>query len=172
MSAAGYFFKVKQDAPKDLLMPVLIGKSVVLLKEPGAGNNPTALDKTLRVFKYIRDKAPIAKSAENWEEAAAWNRILLHAHRFTPEELEARTPEPIEFAPICSGMSVATTSSSSSSSRAGSSRSRRSSRARSCGTPVSRRHTKDGSFRRTNHGVTRSALCSPTRRRGLSRSAG
>ena len=37
--------------------------------------------------------APIASGDENWEEVTAWNRVLLHARRFSHEELEqaART---------------------------------------------------------------------------------
>ncbi len=103
VSAAGYFFKVKQDGPKADAIPVLIGKSVTVLKGPPAGpdkKNLAALDKNLRVFKYIRDNAPMARGEENWEEASAWNRVLLHARRFSPEELEENARADLDFADL------------------------------------------------------------------------
>jgi hypothetical protein len=108
-TAAGYFFKVEQDArtaPKDEAIPVLIGKSVTVRKEPrepSAGadrNNPTALDKNLRVFKYIHDDTRMAKEEVNWEEVSAWNRVLLHARRFSPEELEQHARADLKFADL------------------------------------------------------------------------
>jgi hypothetical protein len=110
-TAAGYFFKVEHDARtaparKDDAIPVLIGKSVTIQtepKEPSAvadKNNPAALDKSLRVFKYIRDDARIAKGEDNWEEVTAWNRVLLHARRFGPEELERHARTDLKFADL------------------------------------------------------------------------
>lgn len=102
-AAAGYFFKVKQDAPGGTPIPVLIGKSLIVLKEPPVGpdlKNPAALDRNLRVFKYIRDNAPISKGEENWEETTAWNRVLLHARRFSPEELEQLARTDLTFAEL------------------------------------------------------------------------
>jgi hypothetical protein len=99
-SAAGFFFKVKQDGPGGAAVPVLVGKSVTVLRGPPAGPdpaNPAALDRTLRVFKFIRDDAPMGKEEENWEEVAAWNRVLLHARRFSPEELEADARADLTF---------------------------------------------------------------------------
>jgi hypothetical protein len=89
-AAAGYFFKVKQDAPGDPSMPVLVGKSVTLLKgEPLAtGDNPAALDPNLRVFRLIRNDETLAPGEDDWEEVSAWNRVLLHARRFSVKDLE------------------------------------------------------------------------------------
>jgi hypothetical protein len=101
VSAAGYFFKVVKDAPGPEYpqIPLLIGRSVTVHKAgppTAAGNGPAAdpkdaipLDKNLRVFRFIRDNAPIATADQNWEEASAWNRVLLHARRFLPADLEA-----------------------------------------------------------------------------------
>jgi hypothetical protein len=97
-TAAGYFFKVKQDF-KDDATPVLVGKSVTMLKaEPAPpGPNPAVLDKNLRIFKFIKDRAYIAKGEDNWEEASAWNYVLLHARRFTPAELERHANGELKF---------------------------------------------------------------------------
>ena len=81
-------------------VPVLIGKSVRVLDEPPAGpdlKNPVALDKKLRVFRSIRNDAPSATGAENWEEVVAWNRVLLHARRFSPEQLEENARTDLSF---------------------------------------------------------------------------
>lgn len=104
-SAAGWFFKVaKDDAPGSAAIPLLVGRSVTLHKElppqPGATpENPAGLDRELRVFRRIRDNAPIAKAEDNWEEVSAWSRVLLHARRFTPEELE-RYAAGVKFADL------------------------------------------------------------------------
>jgi hypothetical protein len=103
VTAAGYFFKAKQDAPKDDPVPVLIGKSLSVLKGPPPGpdkNNPAALDKGLRVFKFIENDTRVARGDDNWEEAVAWNRVLLHARRFSPEELEANARTDLTFADL------------------------------------------------------------------------
>ncbi|HEV3439879.1 MAG TPA: hypothetical protein VG122_21105 [Gemmata sp.] len=112
---AGYFFKAKQDPFQTDKVPVLIGKSVTMLKEPkelpssaNAANdenaknrkNPIVLDKNLLVFKSIKDDARVTKGDENWQEAVAWNRVLLHARRFTPEELESNARTDIKFADL------------------------------------------------------------------------
>jgi len=103
-SAAGWFFKVKQDGPGAEAIPLLVGRSVTLHKslpaQPGATpDNPAGLDKKLRVFQKIKDDAFIAKAEDNWEEVSAWNRVLLHARRFTPEELEKHAVE-LKFADL------------------------------------------------------------------------
>ena len=98
--AAGYFFKAVRDAPGGEPTPVLIGKSVRVLEEPPIGpdpRNPTAIDKNLRIFRSIRNNAPIASGDENWEEKVAWNRVLLHARRFSAEELEANARTDLSF---------------------------------------------------------------------------
>ena len=110
--AAGYFFKVKQDPPQLDKVPVLIGKSVTLVKDakevPGSvnstvaaeKNNPLALDTNLQVFKGIKEETRIARGDVNWQEAVSWNRVLLHARRFSPEELEKNARTDIKFADL------------------------------------------------------------------------
>jgi hypothetical protein len=98
--AAGFFFKVVQDASGAEAKPVLIGRSIRLLTEPPAGpdpKNPAAIDKALSVFRHIRNDAPSASGDENWEERVAWNRVLLHAHRFSAEELEEHARTDLTF---------------------------------------------------------------------------
>lgn len=94
-AAAGFFFKVRQDAGSDAAIPVLVGKSVTLLPgEPrAAGDNPAALDRNLRVFRLIENDETLARGQDNWEEVSAWNRVLLHARRFPVEELERHAGE-------------------------------------------------------------------------------
>ncbi|MBA4191605.1 MAG: hypothetical protein C0467_26805 [Planctomycetaceae bacterium] len=107
--AAGYYFKVKQDAPGLDPIPLLIGRSVTIRKPPAPNTtaapgtpqeDPIRLDKDLRVFRLIRDNSFIAKAEDNWEEVSAWNRILLHARRFTPEQLENAAVEGKKFADL------------------------------------------------------------------------
>lgn len=102
-TAAGYFFKVKQDVAGGDAVPILIARSVTPSKTAPASaataENPTALDKKLRVFQLIRDDAFIAKAEDNWEEVSAWNRVLLHARRFMPDELEKAAGE-VKFADL------------------------------------------------------------------------
>jgi len=98
--AAGYFFKAVRDTAAREAMPVLVGKSVRILDGPPAPldpKRPATIDKNLRIFQSIRNNAPIATRAENWEEGAAWNRVLLHARRFSPEELEENARTDLTF---------------------------------------------------------------------------
>jgi hypothetical protein len=104
---AGYFFKVKQDPLQTEKLPVLIGKSLTMLpvvkEQPSKlkdEKNPIAIDKNLKVFRSIKDDARIVHGSENWEEAVAWNRVLLHARRFTPEELESNARTDLRFADL------------------------------------------------------------------------
>jgi hypothetical protein len=111
---AGYFFKVKQDPPQNDKIPVLIGKSVTMLPalkdQPFSASNtnndksisnPIIIDKNLKVFKAIKDDARMADgNSDNWGEAVAWNRVLLHARRFTPEELETNARGEVTFADL------------------------------------------------------------------------
>ncbi|MBA4063929.1 MAG: hypothetical protein C0501_09495 [Isosphaera sp.] len=99
-TAAGYFFKVKQDdAPGAPAIPVLVCRAVTprAAAPVAAGPNPAALDKGLRVFRFVRDDKEVAGAETNPEEAWAWNHVLLHARRFDPEELE-RHAAPVDFA--------------------------------------------------------------------------
>ncbi len=101
--AAGYFFKAMQEARGAKAVPVLIGKSVRLLPGPPAGPdvaNPAVIDKSLRIFGSIRNDAPAASGDENWEEVLAWNRVLLHARQFSPEELEEHARTDLSFSDL------------------------------------------------------------------------
>lgn len=106
---AGYFFKLMAypgpDAdPNDptaggwLKAPVLVGRSLTLLDSPPPVSVP--LNKNLRIFKLIQDDAAIANEEKNWEEVAAWNRVLLHARRFPAAELEAAARRGVSFADL------------------------------------------------------------------------
>jgi hypothetical protein len=105
-TGAGFFFKVKLDAPGGdpaEQVPVLVARSVTPHKGPPPApdpKNPAAPDAHLRVFRFIRDDARIAKAEDNWEEVAAWNRVLLHARRFLPEDLERYARWDVSFADL------------------------------------------------------------------------
>ena len=77
--------------------PLLVGRSVTPAERPSAS---VSLDKNLRVFKLVADDAPIARTAANWEEAAAWDRLVRHARQFTPAELEAAARRDLSFADL------------------------------------------------------------------------
>ena len=108
--AAGYFFKVKQDRliqPGKVpdKVPVLIGKSITFLTEqPPASamgvNSRIPIDTSLQIFKAIKDDARVSRGEDNWREATAWNRVILHARRFSSEELEANARTDIKFADL------------------------------------------------------------------------
>ena len=110
VSFAGYFFKAMAypgpdyDPVRDTqeggrgwrTVPLLIGRSLTL--QASRPENPEAkLDKNLRIFKMIKDDAPTTTADTSREEAAAWNRVLLHARRFSVAELEAAARKDIEF---------------------------------------------------------------------------
>jgi hypothetical protein len=119
VTAAGYFFKTMstpgEQANEVVGVPVLIGKSVTprsgppepqtSLGAPGAtpGGDPTALDRNVRVYKFIRDKTKVAGRPRlsdpdtPWEEAAAYDRIVRHAARFPAEELERHARADLKF---------------------------------------------------------------------------
>ena len=113
ITAAGYFFKTMsgpgdQQVNTTVDMPVLIGKSVTLLSGPpgGPGGDPTALDPSLQVYKFIRDKTRIAGRPRlsdfdtPWEESAAYDRIVRHAARFPAEVLEQHARTDLKFADL------------------------------------------------------------------------
>ncbi|MBX9580365.1 MAG: hypothetical protein K2X87_08665 [Gemmataceae bacterium] len=77
--------------------PLLVGRSVTPADQPAPSPQ---LDGNLRVFKLIQDDAPIARTAANWEEAAAWDRVVRHARRFTPAELAAAARRDLAFADL------------------------------------------------------------------------
>ena len=114
---AGYFFKVmaypgpnadvkKEPNPKSpaaagwLLAPLLVGRSVTLLPGPPPEATSVALDKNLRVFQRIKDDAPMQARKDNWEEGAAWDRVVLHARKFAPEALEKAVRRDVGFADL------------------------------------------------------------------------
>ncbi|MFO0806261.1 MAG: hypothetical protein U0791_24420 [Gemmataceae bacterium] len=80
--------------PGWLKAPLLVGRSFVPLPEPAP---KIPLDRNLRVFGEIRDKTRMAQSIEFWEELTAWNRVLMHARRFTAEQLEAAATRNVGF---------------------------------------------------------------------------
>lgn len=104
---AGYSFKLMTypgpDAdPKNpigrgwLKAPLLIGPTVVPAAEP---TPKPALDKDLRVFKRIPDDSH-NNSGDVWEEPTAWNRVVLHARKFTAEQLEDAAKRDLTFADL------------------------------------------------------------------------
>ena len=111
---AGFFFKLMlypgPDAdPANPLgagwkkTPLLVGKSVTLL--PASPVSATGVlfteeQKNLRIYKLIRDDAPMPRDDNLWEELAAWNRVVLRAHRFTPSELENEARNDLTFADL------------------------------------------------------------------------
>ncbi len=108
-SFAGYFFKVmaypgpqgdpkKPDAGGWLTAPLLLGRSITLRNAAPAETKKIPLDKELRIFKAIRDDTPAARGDPGyWEEAAACNRILLHASKFPTRDLEAAARKDLRF---------------------------------------------------------------------------
>lgn len=79
---AGYFFKLATDTDGGHRAPVLVGKSVTPLPGPPAEAADVQLPTRYRVFRLVRDDAPISRDPTHWEEGAAWNRTLLHARKF------------------------------------------------------------------------------------------
>ncbi len=73
-------------------IPLLIGKSLTpLAGEPLPPGNPTALDKTVRLYNGIKEDAQMIRNTPtevSWPEVAAYNRVILHASRFPAEQLE------------------------------------------------------------------------------------
>ncbi|MBN9120221.1 MAG: hypothetical protein J0I06_13845 [Planctomycetes bacterium] len=109
VSAAGFFFKTMnvpgQKAGAVVGVPVLIGKSVTPLPGPPvpAGSDPTAIDTSLELFKFIKDETEMIRTAPTdvqWAEVAAYNRVIRHANRFTPEQLEEHALPDVKFADL------------------------------------------------------------------------
>jgi hypothetical protein len=108
VTAAGYYFKTipvpGERANETTGVPVLIGRSVSLRSgPPGAGPE---LDQNVRVYRAVRDKTEIAgrprlNDVESpWQEAAAYDRVVRHAARFTAEELERHARTDLKFADL------------------------------------------------------------------------
>lgn len=106
VAAAGFYFKtmsVPGPNGTTVSVPVVVGKSITPLSGPPAVeyNDPTALDRNVRVFKFIRDEAPMIRTdSEGWAEAASANRVLIHSARFTPEQLEEHALSDVKFADL------------------------------------------------------------------------
>jgi hypothetical protein len=75
---------------------LLVSKSIVPAVEPAP---KLELDKNLRVFKEIRDKTRLT-NLDLWEERTAWNRVVMHARRFSTEQLEAAANSKLTFADL------------------------------------------------------------------------
>lgn len=94
---AGYSFKLLDPGAGGRTLPLLVGRSVT----PTAAVPPAIrLDDGLRVFKLIRDDAPMARTADRWEEAAAWGRVVRHARQFAAADLEAAARRDVGFADL------------------------------------------------------------------------
>jgi len=91
---AGFFFKLVADAGAPRA-PLLIGKSVTPLPGPPAEASDTALETRYRAFKLVRDDAP-----PHADDAAAWNRTVLHARKFEPDALRAAARKDVTFADL------------------------------------------------------------------------
>jgi hypothetical protein len=104
-SAAGYFFKtmsVPGEPGKTVGVPLLVGKSITPHgdKLPTLGEDPTALEPKVLVYDSIRDDSKMVGDDTGWEEIAAFSRVIMHAHRFTPEELEKHAIPDLKFADL------------------------------------------------------------------------
>ncbi|MCI0701231.1 MAG: hypothetical protein L0241_09155 [Planctomycetia bacterium] len=108
VSAAGFYFKT-MSVPGErenakIGVPVLIGKSITPLSglPVPPGQLATALEKNKRIYKFVQDDAGMIRSAteSNWPEVAAWNRIILHASRFSAQELETNARDDLDFAAL------------------------------------------------------------------------
>jgi hypothetical protein len=117
VSFAGYFFKVTAYPGPDadvkrepnpatpaeagwLSAPLLVGRSVTLLSGPPAEATRIELSKDLRLFRRIRDNAPMSSQLTGWEEGSAFVRVLLHARKFPTAELEKAARRDIGFADL------------------------------------------------------------------------
>lgn len=114
---AGYFFKVtaypgpNADVKREpnpaspaeagwLAAPLLVGRSLTLLGGPPPEASRIALNKDLRIFRRIRDDAPLASPATGWEEGAAEVRVVLHARKFPTADLEKASRKNVGFADL------------------------------------------------------------------------
>ncbi|MBP3958739.1 hypothetical protein J8F10_26130 [Gemmata sp. G18] len=107
VTASGYFFKA-MSVPGDqgnavVSVPLLIGKGLTPLAGPPVPiGNPVALDKK-RLYEFIKDDTKMIRSSPTevtWPEVAAYNRVILHASRFSAEELESNANTDLKFADL------------------------------------------------------------------------
>jgi len=110
-TASGYFFKTisgpGERGNTAVFVPVLVGKSITVLPAPSASAlDSPALDKNVRVYKFIRDKTKIASRPKltefdvPWEESAAYDRVVRHAARFPAQKLEEHARDDLKFADV------------------------------------------------------------------------
>lgn len=97
---AGFFFKLATDTDGSHRAPVLVGKSVTALPGPPAEATDTALPTRYRVFRLVRDDAPISRDPAHWEETAAWTRTVLHARKFETSALQDAALKTLTFADL------------------------------------------------------------------------
>lgn len=117
VSFAGYFFKVipypgpNADAKPDptggppiktgwLAAPLLVGRSVTPQPGPPPEASRIELNKSLRIFRCVRDNYRMQTRAESWEELAAWSRIARHARKFGTDVLEKEAKRNVGFATL------------------------------------------------------------------------
>lgn len=109
VSAAGFFFKtltMAGDQANALTgIPVLIGKGVTTLSGPpvAPGADPTAIDPLPRLYSFVKDETELVRNTpteEELPEVIAYNRVLIHAHRFTAQQLEERARDEVTFADL------------------------------------------------------------------------
>jgi hypothetical protein len=117
VTAAGFYFKTMSvpgaDGAQVISVPVLVGKSITVNKNvtangapsivpnpDGTTNDPTALDRNVRVFKFVKDETQMTRFDSAWAEIAAENRVIIHASRFTPEQLEEHAIPDVKFADL------------------------------------------------------------------------
>ncbi|MBY0459321.1 MAG: hypothetical protein K2V38_18485 [Gemmataceae bacterium] len=101
-TASGYFFKMMfvpgdQGAAR-VPVPVLVGKGLTPRVEPPAGfRDPTRVEKK-RIDDAIKDDTRMTDAT--WAEAAAWNRVVLRASRFTATDLDQNALRDVRFADL------------------------------------------------------------------------
>lgn len=93
-AVAGYFFKVKPDPD----LPILIGKGLQI----GVFSTTFSpmVERHLRIFQRIENDSWVARGPDRWEEAIAYNRLLLHARHWSPQQLEEHARQDLRFADL------------------------------------------------------------------------
>lgn len=94
VAVAGYFFKVKPEPD----LPILIGKGL-RMKQPSDVVTPV-LERNLRIYQRIENDSWVARGPDRWEEAIAYARVLLHARRWSAQELEEYARQDVRFADL------------------------------------------------------------------------
>lgn len=97
---AGFYFKLATDTDGSHRAPVLVGKSVTPLPGPPAEATDPALPTRYRVYRLVRDDAPINRDQAHWEETAAWTRAVIHAHKFETSALQEAVKRDVKFADL------------------------------------------------------------------------